>query len=72
MNDFVAIGDEAVQPAVLELAAMAPTPIQAGESAVAGLGVLLAAAKQPALRASLGLTPTSRIAVIICEGTVHA
>ena len=71
VNDFVAIGDEAVQPAVAELAAMKPTAIHAGESAVAGLGVLLAAADQPALRENLGLTATSRVAVIVCEGTVH-
>eukprot|EP00927_Polykrikos_kofoidii_P054874 TRINITY_DN49226_c0_g1_i1.p1 TRINITY_DN49226_c0_g1~~TRINITY_DN49226_c0_g1_i1.p1 ORF type:complete len:401 (-),score=56.58 TRINITY_DN49226_c0_g1_i1:47-1249(-) len=68
INDFVAIGDEAVQPSIDILAREIPSPIIAGDSAVAGLGVLVAAAAQPAFRTALGLSKASRVAVIICEG----
>lgn len=67
VNDFVAIGDEVVQPGRDLLHELSP-PIAAGDSAVAGLGVLLAAVAQPALRRALGLCKASRVAVIICEG----
>eukprot|EP00927_Polykrikos_kofoidii_P054724 TRINITY_DN49107_c0_g1_i1.p1 TRINITY_DN49107_c0_g1~~TRINITY_DN49107_c0_g1_i1.p1 ORF type:complete len:468 (-),score=73.65 TRINITY_DN49107_c0_g1_i1:318-1721(-) len=65
-NDFVAIGDEAVGPCLKLLARGQPT-ICAGESAVAGVGVLLAAGQQPDLKAKLGLDENSRVAVVICE-----
>jgi len=65
-NDFVAIGDEVCGPC-LKLLANGETPICAGESAVAGLGVLLAAGQNPELKAKLGLDENSRVAVVICE-----
>ncbi|KAL1495536.1 hypothetical protein AB1Y20_016900 [Prymnesium parvum] len=68
-NDFVAIGDEVVQPCIDELASL-PTPLKAGESAVAGLGVIIAAAAQPELAKGLQIGPNSRLAAIICEGRV--
>ena len=51
----------------LKLLANGETPICAGESAVAGLGVLLAAGQNPELKAKLGLDENSRVAVVICE-----
>jgi diaminopropionate ammonia-lyase len=74
-DDFVAIGDECVAPAMGLLAAGDPAtntpPIVAGASAVAGLGVLLASAKDAALRESLGLTVSSRVAFVVCETAVE-
>ena len=43
-------------------------PIEAGESGVAGLCAVLAAAKQPDLRRKLRLDANSRIVVIGSEG----
>lgn len=48
-NDFVAIGDEMIGPC-MKLLSHAEKPIISGESAVAGIGVLLAAAKNPKLK----------------------
>jgi diaminopropionate ammonia-lyase len=42
--------------------------IQGGESGVAGLAALIAAARQPVLRTALGLTPQSRVLLIGSEG----
>ena len=54
----------------LELLAALPLakPLVAGQSAVASVGVVVAAAAQPALREGLGLDEESRVAVIVCEG----
>lgn len=68
VNDFVAITDDMVKPSVKLLADELSPPILAGDSAVAGLGVLVAAAAQPALREALGLSTSSRVAIIVCEG----
>ena len=38
---------------------------------VAGLGVLVAAAAQPALAKALDLGPAARVAVIVCEGAIE-
>ena len=64
---FVAVGDEVIEPCQALLAGLEP-PLPAGESAVAGLGALVAAAAQPGLRADLGLDARSRVVVIVCEG----
>lgn len=66
-NDFVAVPDEVVGPTMRLLAGNSP-PVIAGESAVAGLAVLVAAAAQPALKAKLGLDAESRVVVVVCEG----
>ena len=42
--------------------------IKAGESAVAGLAVLVCASKQPCLREKLGLDMNSRVLLIGTEG----
>jgi len=42
--------------------------IEGGESGVAGLAALIAAALQPALRLALNLGPTSRVLLIGSEG----
>ena len=68
-TDFASIGDEAVAPCIELLAALPlAKPLVAGQSAVASVGVLVAAAAQPALREGLGLDAESRVAVIVCEG----
>ena len=66
-NDFVSVDDCVVPPCIHLLASLEP-PLIAGESAVAGLGAIVAAASRPELRAALGLTDASRVAIIICEG----
>lgn len=72
VDHFVAVGDEVVAPCVRLLAEELDPPIAAGDSAVAGLGVLVAAAAQPAVRERLGLTEESRVAIIVCEGAFAA
>ena len=71
-DDFVAVPDAVVSPCVALLAEEVAPPIHAGDSAVAGLGVLLAAAAQPSLRAKLQLDRRSRVAVIVCEGAFRS
>ena len=66
-NDFVSV-DDCVVPPCLELLRQMQPPLAAGESAVAGLGAVVAAAAQPAVREALGLSTSSRVAVIVCEG----
>ena len=68
-NDFAAIGDEAVDPCMAVLRGLEP-PLLAGRSGVAGLGLLMAAAANPELRAQLGIDAESRVAVIVCESDV--
>ena len=64
-TDFASIGDEAVAPCIELLAALPlAKPLVAGQSAVASVGVLVAAAAQPALREGLGLDAER----IVCEG----
>ncbi|MCB9667344.1 MAG: diaminopropionate ammonia-lyase [Myxococcales bacterium] len=69
-RDFVTLPDEAAIEAMRCLArgAFGDAPIVAGESAVAGLAVLLAAISQPPLRHTLGLTADSRVLLFGTEG----
>ena len=71
VDDMVAVGDEAVGPC-MRLLANAETPIVAGESAVAGLAALVAAASRPALKEALGLSEESRVLIVVCEGATDA
>ena len=68
--DFITIPDNIVPQTVRALARpVGDDPvIEAGESAVAGLAVLICAVKQLDLRAKLGLDKTSRILLIGSEG----
>jgi len=67
---FLTIGESGVAPAMRRLASgtWGGGPIEAGESAVAGLLGLLAVCGDPARRAALGLDGDSRIVVIGSEG----
>ncbi len=69
-HDFVTIPESTVGPMVRMLAngVAGGAPVEAGESGVAGLCAVAAAAKQPVLRRSLRLDPNSRIVVIGSEG----
>ena len=68
--DYVTIPDNLVAPMVRMLACPAGTdaPLQAGESAVAGLCALVAARHDKALSKKLGLDATSRVLIIGSEG----
>ncbi len=69
-RDFVTIPESIVGPMVRILATgvNGDAPIEAGESGVAGLCAVVAAAKQPALKQRLRLDVSSRIVVIGSEG----
>ncbi len=69
-HDFVTIPENIVGPMVRMLAngACGDAPLEAGESGVAGLCAVVAAAKQPGLRRGLRLDSNSRIVVIGSEG----
>ncbi len=69
-EDFLAIPDALVAPTMRLLAqgAGGPTPIVAGESAVAGLAALIAATRHPGLAGALGLDEQSRVLLIGTEG----
>ena len=69
-NDFVTIPDKIVPPTVQLLAhPNGDDPlIEAGESAVAGLAVIISAGKQPDLKTKLGLDENSRVLLIGSEG----
>ncbi len=66
-DDFLTLSENAV-PDCMRLLASGEPPIEAGESAVAGLGALLAAMQNSADRRELGLGPDSRVFVIGTEG----
>jgi diaminopropionate ammonia-lyase len=69
-HDFLTIPDSIVGPTMRLLyrpTGSAPS-IEAGESGVAGLAALIAAAQQPDLRAALGLNAASRVLLIGSEG----
>jgi len=69
-DDFMTIPEDLVAPA-MRLLADGPDgdrPLVAGESAVAGLAGLLAARRNPALAAALGLDEHSRVMVFGTEG----
>lgn len=69
-SDFVAIPDLLVAPTLRRLAnpVSGDPRVEAGESGVAGLAALIAAASQPALARTLGLNRASRVLVIGSEG----
>ena len=69
-SDFITIPDNIVPPTVRLLACPEGNDpvIKAGESAVAGLAVLVCASKQPRLREKLGLDMNSRVLLIGTEG----
>ena len=69
-SDFFTIPDKIVAPTVRVLTRPngGDPLIEAGESAVAGLAVLICAVKQLDLRAKLGLDKTSRVLLIGSEG----
>jgi diaminopropionate ammonia-lyase len=64
---FAAVPDDDVAPLMRRLAAHAP-PVEAGESAVAGLAALLRAAADMQARAMLGLDEHSRVLLFSTEG----
>ena len=70
VDDFVTIPDSMVGPAMCQLAdgVGSDTPIVAGESAVAGLAVMMAARKDDALADALGLQPDSSALIFGTEG----
>jgi len=70
-NDFVAVPDESVPPAMRVFADHTPSLV-AGESAVAGMAALLAAAAQPQLKQALGLSEKSHVMLIACENAQDA
>ena len=69
-SDYLTIPDALVAPMMRMLACPSGSdaPIQAGESAVAGLCALIAARHNPELSQALGLTSQSRVLVIGSEG----
>ena len=64
---FAEVPDDDVAPLMRRLAAGEP-PVEAGESAVAGLAVLLRAAADPAARRAFGLDASSRVLAFSTEG----
>lgn len=66
-SDFLTLGEDGVAACMRLLAAHEP-PIEAGESAVAGLAAVLALGAEPALASTLGIGADSRIFVIGTEG----
>ncbi|KUJ85490.1 PLP-dependent lyase/thiolase [Ruegeria marisrubri] len=69
-SDFLTIPDSIVAPTVrlLANADYGDPPVEAGESAVAGLAALIAARRNPELSARLGLDHSSRVLLIGSEG----
>ena len=69
-SDFITIPDNIVPPTVrlLALPKGNDSVIRAGESAVAGLAVLVCASKRSGLREKLGLDKYSRVLLIGIEG----
>jgi diaminopropionate ammonia-lyase len=70
-DDFMTLSEDAV-PACMRLLARGEPAIEAGESAVAGLGAAIAAREDAAMAAELGLDRSSRIFVIGTEGATDA
>jgi diaminopropionate ammonia-lyase len=69
-NDFVTLPEKYVAKSMCTLASAAGNDpaIEAGESAVAGVGTLLAARNDSAARAALGLSEASSVLVLGTEG----
>jgi len=69
VQDFVSMDDDLIAPTMRRLAeGDGAGPIVAGESAVPGLAVLLAAARQQNLWDALGLNAGSRVLLLGTEG----
>jgi diaminopropionate ammonia-lyase len=66
-DDFMTLSEDAVAPC-MQLLARGEPPIEAGESAVAGLGAAIAARADAAMSGTIGLDQSSRIFVIGTEG----
>jgi len=66
-DDFLTIPDALVAP-TMRMLAHADPPVEAGESAIAGLAGCLAARRQPPLAAALDLNTRSRVLIIGSEG----
>lgn len=66
-DDFLTISEDAV-PACMKLLLQSQPPIEAGESAVAGLGAAIVAREDAEMSRKLGLDSSSRIFVIGTEG----
>jgi diaminopropionate ammonia-lyase len=73
-SDFLTIPEALVAPSVRLLATPigSDSPIEAGESAVAGLAALIAARSDPKLSQKLKLDATSRVLLIGSEGVTDA
>ena len=66
-DDFLTISEDAV-PACMKLLVQSQPPVEAGESAVAGLGAAIVAREDAEMSNKLGLDSSSRIFVIGTEG----
>jgi diaminopropionate ammonia-lyase len=66
-DDFLTISEDAV-PACMKMLAQSQPPVEAGESAVAGLGAAIVAREDAEMSNKLGLDSNSRIFVIGTEG----
>ena len=66
-NDFMTLSEDAVAPCMSLLANGEP-PVEAGESAVAGIGAAIAARQDPQMAARLDLDESSLVYVIGTEG----
>jgi len=73
-HDFLSINDDTVAPSMRLLAdgAGGAAPLVAGESAIAGLALLIAAMQRPELAAALGLDGASQVLLIGTEGATDA
>lgn len=73
VKDFVSMNDDLIAPTMRLLARGDDAPaVVAGESAVPGLAVLLAASRQQRLRDALGLDADSQVLVLGTEGATDA
>ena len=66
-DDFLTLSEEAVAPC-MQLLAQGEPAVEAGESAVAGLGAAIVAREDAAMATKLGLDESSRVFVIGTEG----
>ncbi len=66
-DDFMTLSEDAVAPC-MRLLAQGEPPVEAGESAVAGLGAAIVAREDADMSAKLGLDASSRILVVGTEG----
>ena len=66
----VTVSDDSAIGTLRALAAGAhgDAPLQIGETGIAAIAALIDAARSPAVRRALGITPESRLSAIACEG----